>query len=295
MELLRSTDNYSGLNPNRDRVGVIAGNGQLPIDVSDKLRSDGFRPYVIMIKGEADQSLRNLDHYTLDLGSLAQALPVFRKVGVTHVVMAGGISRRPGLTSLRPTKNLIKSIPKIAAALAGSGDDRLLKLLVGVVEDEGLSVLGAHEIVPDILASVGPIAGRKPGKTVFKDINAARDALMILGPFDIGQAAVAVKGRVIAIEGPEGTSEVLKRVSKLRRDGRIQGSGGVLVKCTKPGQERRVDLPSIGPDTVEGAVDAKLDGIAVESGGSLILDREKTIKAARKAGIFIFGLEPLAS
>jgi DUF1009 family protein len=119
-------------------------------------------------------------------------------------------------------------------------------------------------------------------------------ACKALGTFDIGQAAVAEAGRVVALEGVEGTDAMLERITAMRQIGRMppEGKNGVLVKTMKPGQDMRADLPAIGPNTIECVVRAGLRGIAVEAGHSIILEREMTLAAARQGGIFIYGLTP---
>jgi hypothetical protein len=151
--------------------------------------------------------------------------------------------------------------------------------------------LGAHQVVPELIAAEGCHTKARPQAAERRGIEAARTAAEAIGLLDIGQAAVAVGGRVIALEGIEGTDGLLARVRDLRGHGRLAGrSGGVLVKCAKPGQEARADLPSIGPNTVEAAHAAGLAGIAVEAGHSLVLDGPAMIEKADALGLFVIGL-----
>jgi DUF1009 family protein len=180
----------------------------------------------------------------------------------------------------------------VISALA-RGDDGLLKVVVRGLEARGFTVLGAHQIVPDLTTSEGSLTRTVPGKADWRDIEAAREAAVAIGALDIGQGAVAIGGRAIALEGIEGTDGLLERVKALRGHGRLAGkTGGVLVKCAKPEQELRVDLPSIGLQTVEGAHAAGLAGIAVEAGRSLILDSAAVIARADALGLFVYGLPP---
>lgn len=265
----------------------------MPVEVAAALETGGYSPFVVMIEGEADPELSRHRHSVLALEEIADAFGALHGAGVTHVVLAGGITRRPSITSLRLSLETLYLAARVAGALLSRGDDALLRSLMAEIEKRGFTVVGAHEIVPDMLAPCGAVAGRSPAKASMTDIAAARDALRRLGPLDLGQAAVAVRGRVVAIEGPEGTDAVLSRVAELRAKKRLPASGGgVLVKCAKPGQELRADLPTIGPATVSAAVAAGLSGIAVEGGKTFILDKEETCRAAKQAGIFIHGLEP---
>ena len=142
--------------------------------------------------------------------------------------------------------------------------------------------------MPDLLAAEGPLTKAQPRKSDRRDIDAAYAAAKAIGALDIGQAAVAIGGRVIALEGVEGTDGLLERVQQLRGHGRLAGrTRGVLVKCAKPGQELRADLPSIGPQTVEAAHAAGLAGIGVEAGRSLVLDGAAVIARADALGLFV--------
>ncbi|MBN9236244.1 MULTISPECIES: LpxI family protein [Phyllobacteriaceae] len=276
------------------KVGIIAGGGRLPLDVADGLVAQGLAPFVLMVEGEASPTggLGRFEHEVLAIESLGSLVGILRRHGVTHVVLAGEIRRRPRLSAMRFNFGLLAVVPLVISALA-RGDDGLLKVVVRGLEARGFTVLGAHQIVPDLTTSEGSLTRTVPGKADWRDIEAAREAAVAIGALDIGQGAVAIGGRAIALEGIEGTDGLLERVKALRGHGRLAGkTGGVLVKCAKPEQELRVDLPSIGLQTVEGAHAAGLAGIAVEAGRSLILDSAAVIARADALGLFVYGLPP---
>lgn len=273
-----------------DKIGIVAGNGRLPVDLAESLVAHGQKPFVVMVQGEAGAELAAFDHAEFPLESFPTLGTLLKRQGVTHAVFAGGIERRPRLSAVKPSWELLRFLPRALAAL-GKGDDGVLRALAGGLESLGVKVVGAHEIAPDLLASEGRIAGVSPQKSDWRDIDAGADAARAIGVLDIGQAAVAVGGRAIALEGIEGTDLLLERVQALRGHGRIAGkTRGVLVKCAKPGQELRMDLPTIGPTTVVGAHAAGLAGIAVEAERSLILDLAGVIEAADRLGLFVVGL-----
>jgi len=275
-----------------DRVGIVAGSGRLPVNVAERLMAANHSPFVAMIEGEADNDpvLLSCDHEFLALESFPQLVPTLKRHGVTHVVLAGGISRRPEWRRIRPSFSLLAILPRALAALA-RGDNGLLKALVGGLEAYGMKVVGAHEIVPDLLAVEGAMTKAAPLKSDWRDLDAALVAARTIGALDVGQGAVSVGGRVIALEGIEGTDGLLARVADMRGHGRIAGKKrGVLVKCAKPDQEMRADLPTIGPATVDGAHAAGLAGIGVEAGGSLVLDYGKMVERADELGLFVVGL-----
>lgn len=275
-----------------DRVAIVAGGGRLPLDLAENLAARGHNPLVVTITGEADDVFASFDRVEMALEDGADLGPLFKRRGITHVVLAGSIARRPKLTALKPTLALLRILPRLVVALT-KGDDGALRALAGAIEARGVKVVGAHQIAPDLLASEGAIAKQSPQKSDWRDIDAAAAAARAIGALDIGQAAVAIGGRAIALEGIEGTDGLLERVRDLRSHGRLAGKArGVLVKCAKPGQELRMDLPSIGPATVRGAHAAGLAGIGVEAERSLILDLAGVIAEADRLGLFVVGLPP---
>jgi len=275
-----------------ERVAVVAGSGSLPLEVSEELVRRGHRPLVFAVEGEADLPDRPQEYDLVwqapqELGRLVGRL---KREGITHLVLAGGIAVRPPLRTLRLSFDFLKFLPRLVSAYA-RGDDQLLRAIITHVEANGIKIVGAHEIVPDLLSPEGVLTGERPRKSDWKDIEAARDAARAIGALDIGQAAVAVGGRAIALEGIEGTDGLLQRTRELRNHGRIAGrTRGVLVKWAKPGQELRADLPAIGPDTMDAARAAGLAGIALEAGRTFILQFARTIERANAHGLFIVGL-----
>ncbi|WP_245513475.1 MULTISPECIES: LpxI family protein [unclassified Mesorhizobium] len=279
------------------RVGIIAGGGSLPVEVADGLAGHGYPPFVLLMEGEADrkQQLGRYEHVTMALEQIGSLVSTLKRHGVTHLVLAGEIKRRPRLSNMRPSLGLLAIVPSVIAALA-RGDDGLLKVLTRGLEKRGIKVVGAHEVVPELTAGEGTLTATRPSKSDWRDIEAGRAAAKAIGALDIGQAAIAIAGRVIALEGIEGTNGLLERARDLRGHGRLAGeTRGVLVKCAKPGQELRADLPSIGPQTVEAAHAAGLAGIAVEAGRSLILEGPTTLARANALGLFIVGLPATGS
>lgn len=274
------------------RVGIIAGGGSLPVEVAVGLAERGYPPVIILMEGEVDRipDLAGYEQETLALEDIGSLVPLLKRRRITHLVLAGEIRRRPRLTSLRPSLSLIAVIPVVIRALA-RGDDGLLKVVARGLQARGIKLVGAHEVVPELAAAEGSLTRAEPRKSDWRDIEAARAAAKAIGALDIGQAAVAIGGRVIALEGIEGTNGLLERTAQLRGHGRLAGNTrGVLVKCAKPGQELRADLPSIGPQTVAAAHAAGLAGIAIEAGRSLVLEGPATIANANALGLFIVGL-----
>lgn len=275
------------------RTAIIAGRGALPATVAATLRQRGETPLVVVLEGEVRPRFADFDSHELGIGDFAGLSRLLARSGITDVVMAGGIERRPAIRELRPTLRSLGLLPALLRSLF-RGDDAALKKAICLFEAQGLRVRGVQEIVPDLLPRAGLLTAVRPDRAARRDIEAARKAALALGALDIGQGCVAVGGRVVALEGAEGTDRMLERIAFLRRSGRVQPSGGVLVKMAKPQQDMRVDLPTMGMTTVEKAREAGLAGIAVEAGRSLLIDRDAVIAGADAAGIFVLGLEPAA-
>jgi DUF1009 family protein len=274
------------------RVGIIAGGGSLPVEVARALAQQGKPPFDVMAAGEVDR-VSDFDAYeqaTMMLEDVGSLLPTLKRHHVTHLVTAGHITRRPRLSAMRLNLGLLAWVPSLFIGVT-RGDDTVLKLFVRRIERSGIKVVGAHEIVPELVAAEGSLTKVAPRKSDWRDIEAAHAAAKAIGALDIGQAAIAIGGRAIALEGIEGTDGLLERTRQLRGHGRLAGrTRGVLVKCAKPGQELRTDLPSIGPLTVEAAHAAGLAGIAVEAGRSLILEGPAVVARANELGLFVIGL-----
>ncbi|EJM98073.1 UDP-2,3-diacylglucosamine diphosphatase LpxI [Phyllobacterium sp. YR531] len=274
--------------PIAGRTAIVAGNGSLPVAVAASLREQGSNPLIVTIKGEADPELYAGDHAEISIVELGGLMKILKSENITNVVLAGGIKHRPEFrAALKPGNGNLVALYRFMRAFR-LGDDGLLRAVVATIESYGFRVLGAHEIVPDLLAPApGTITRKKPTQEGIENIQAARKAAVLIGSLDIGQAAIAIGRRVVALEGVEGTDAMLQRVADLRQAKRINRKGGVLVKCAKPQQEVRADLPAIGVSTVENAVKAGLSGIAVETGRTLILGYGETIAAANATGLFI--------
>jgi DUF1009 family protein len=280
-----------------DRIALIAGSGQLPVDVAEGLAKAGKPPFVIVVGGQSVEpaAFQPYEHVTLPLEALGDLVPLLRRKRITYLVLAGGVSNRPNLRRIKWSLSLLRFLPKLVYMLA-RGDNALLSALVSHLEKDGFKVVGAHEIVPDLLARQGVLGKARPLASDRRDIDAALEAALAIGRLDIGQAAIAVGGRAIALEGVEGTDALLERTKNLRSNGRIAGiKRGVLVKCAKPGQELRADLPTIGPKTIERAHAAGLAGVAIEAERALVLEFGKTIDLADKLGLFVIGLDKVAN
>jgi DUF1009 family protein len=274
------------------RLAIIAGGGLLPSYVAEAARAAGENPVIVALKDESDRRWEGYDHAVIAIGDFAALEGLLNRYGIGRVVMSGSVRRRPEWREVRPTLRTLMKMPAVIRTLLSGGDDTVLQMVIRLIEGNGRRVVGAHEIAPDLLAAVGPLGTAIPGEEDRRDINRAAEAAEMLGRLDVGQGAVAIGGRIVALEGPEGTDEMLERVAGLRAAGRISPRRrGALVKLCKPQQDIRADLPAIGVSTVLNAKKAGLAGVAVEAGRSLVLDRAAVLKAADEAGLFVCGID----
>jgi DUF1009 family protein len=269
------------------KLGILAGAGELPLRIIEACRAAERPFFVLAFEGSADPDrLEGAPQAWVRLGAAGEGLRLLRENGVEELVMAGAV-RRPSLLQLRPDWRTAKFFARIG--YRALGDDGLLRAVIRELEEtEGFRVIGADALLGPALAPEGPLGRLAPDGQAEQDIALGLRVVRALGALDIGQAVVVQQGLVLGVEAIEGTDALIDRCGPLRRE----GPRGVLVKGTKPGQERRADLPTIGPRTVARAEAAGLAGIAVEAGATLILDRQATVAAADRAGLFVVGIVP---
>ncbi len=267
------------------KLGILAGGGRAPILLIEECKRQGRPVFVVALDRQADpETTEDVPHVKLRLGAAGKAVKALKKEKVDEVVLVGDV-RKPSLKELAPDLWTIKFLARCGGF--DQGDDKLLSALVSDLENrEGFKIAGIHELLPDLLAKDGVWGAVQPDEAALEDANIAAKAALELGAADKGQAAVARAGQVIAEEDRAGTDAML---ATLKPD---EERAGVLAKMKKPQQEMRVDLPTMGEDTVNAAAEAGLAGVAVQAGAALVLDQDAVIKAADDAGLFVMGIEP---
>jgi DUF1009 family protein len=266
------------------RLGILACAGPLPLEVAEAARRAGREVHIVGIDGFAPDAIEAYSHNWVNLGQIGGMLRGFRQAGCAQIVIAGGMLR-PNLLKLKPDWGGIARLGTVLKLTRG-GDDSVLRRIVRFFESEGFDVRGVHEVAPHLLAPAGLLGRVQPNEADRQAIARAGAVIEALGEFDVGQGAVSTKNGIIALEGTRGTDAMLREVA-------ATGAGsGVLVKLPKPGQELRIDLPAIGPGTIELAARANLAGVAVRAGRSLLLERGQTLARADDLGLFVIGLEP---
>ncbi|MDX2265702.1 MAG: UDP-2,3-diacylglucosamine diphosphatase LpxI [Hyphomicrobiales bacterium] len=269
-------------------LGVIAGAGSLPLAVAEAAHKAGRKLHVVAFRGASDPGLRAYPHTLMRWGEVGKIFNALSRNGCRDVVLVGSL-KRPRFTDIRPDMGLITNLPAILKLMRG-GDDSVLSRVVRLFEAKGYRVVGAHDIAPHLLAPLGPLGQRRPNADDLLDIALGLKVVRALGALDVGQAAAVSRGYVLAVEAAEGTDEMLRRCAKLHQWG-LKSASGVLVKRPKPGQELRVDMPAIGPNTMELAAAAGLRGVAVAAGRVIVVSPQTMIETAEALGLFIVGVD----
>jgi DUF1009 family protein len=268
-------------------LGILAGGGPLPGRVAAAAQAGGRTVFLVGFEGYAEPAvLAPFPHEYIRLAAAGRILAALRAHGCADLVLVGPV-RRPSILDLRPDAEGARILARIGRA-AFAGDDGLLAAVVRVLAEEGFRVIGAHEILTEAVGPRGQLGAVAPDAQALADIARGAAVARALGTVDVGQGCVVQQGIVLCVEAIEGTDAMLARVTAVARP----GPGGVLVKLVKPGQDRRADLPTIGPGTVRAAAAAGLRGIAFEAGGTILTDRAALVDAADAAGLFLLGIDP---
>ena len=274
-----------------ETIGIVAGNGRLPTDLAERISLDGRHPFVVGIRGEAETSIERFDHQWLDWGRFGSVFNLLRARHAKRLLFVGGIARRPDLHLRHLDWTTAKALPSLLAMLM-AGDDTILSGVLSLFEKEGFELLSVPQVAPELMLPLGGAFGPRAGAGALEQMARAAEVVRALGPFDVGQAVVVCGTRVVAIEGVEGTDATLERVVHLRDTGRLSDRrDGVLVKVPKPGQDMRVDLPTIGPRTIVNAAAAGLTAVGGEAGSTIVLDMERVRALADTHRISVQGLE----
>lgn len=274
------------------KLGLIAGGGALPVALARRCQAAGRPLFVVRLRGFAGADLMDFDGGEAGVVELGRVFDLLKSAACEAVCLAGRVDR-PDFSALKPDLRGLKAMPGLIAA-ARHGDDALLRYLVGEFEKEGFWVEGAHEVDAGLTLGEGVLGAIVPQAEHGDDIRVALETARAIGRLDVGQGAVVADGLVLAVEAQEGTEAMLRRCAELPAAlrGTPEARKGVIAKAPKPIQERRVDMPVIGPHTVEMAAAAGLAGVVGEAGAVLVIDRAATIAVADRLGLFVVGVAP---
>jgi DUF1009 family protein len=280
-----------GVSNSAGPLAIVCGGGAIPIAVAETVKRSGRRVVLFPVRGWADpEAVEKYPHHWIAVVQAGKFMKHARAEGCRDVVLLGA-AVRPPFWSLRLDWTTLRLLPAIYRSYRG-GDDHLLSGIARMFHAHGFRIVGVHEVAPEILIPSGKIGQLEPLPRDLSDIARGLGLLRAIGPFDVGQAVVVANNQVLMVEGIDGTDNMLARIAELRARGRIPtGKGvGVLVKAPKPAQDRRLDMPAIGPKTVEAAARAGLAGVAVVAGSTIIAEPAEVARAADAAGLFVQGI-----
>lgn len=274
-----------------DKLGLIAGGGRLPYELASFCRRAGRELFVVRLKGFAEPEMEAFEGAAAGIAEFGRCLDLLRRAGCGSICLAG-IVKRPDFNALKPDLRGLSIVPGAIAA-ARHGDEALLRYMLQLFEKEGFRVEGAHEVMRELTLAAGPLGMLRPHAEALEDALKAMRVAAEIGRLDIGQGAVVCAGLVLAVEAQEGTDAMLRRVAELPAEirGRPEARRGVLAKAPKPIQDHRVDLPTLGVKTLEGAAAAGLCGVVGEVGGMIVVDRDAVAREADRLGLFVWGVE----
>ena len=266
-----------------DRLGLIAGNGKFPLQFSIEAARLGLRVTAIAHEEETDPDLKKaVDRiHWVKVGQLGRIIDLLKEEGLSHLVLLGGITKARLFSGARPDLRGAALLVRVKS----NKDDAILRAVADEIEKEGIEVKSAAEVLPSLVVREGVMTRCAPTPGETEDIETGFRAAKVIGRLDIGQCVVVKDRVIVAVEGVDGTDETI------RRGGRLVRGGAVVVKVCKPGQDLRFDMPAIGPVTIDTMAEAKARVLAVEAGGTLCLDRERTLAAADRAGIAVVGID----
>jgi DUF1009 family protein len=263
-------------------IGLIAGNGKLPLMFAHAAKAKGLQVHAVAHRGETDPELaHHVDSLKwVRVGQLKAIAKALRSHGIENAVMAGGIGRVRAFTQARPDWGALK----LAASLKSLRDDGMLRAIAGYFEEHGIAIGSPTDLLQEVLAPKGHLAGPRLSAQQERDVALGFEVAGKLGEADVGQTVVVKDGVVLAVEAIEGTDQTILRA------GRLRGKGGVVVKRTKPKQDLRFDLPTIGPKTLEVMREAGAAVLAFEAGKTIVLDAEEVVSLAKGLKIALWGV-----
>jgi len=266
------------------KLAIIAGNGSIPFYLIEECKKIGREYCLIIIEGHGKElSVKYNPDYIVSLAKMGRAVKYVKNIGIKHILMVGGV-KRPSLKNIIPDLWTAKFLTTISSKVRG--DNSVLSKLTKALEKEGFIIVAPEEILPNLICPKGTLGKVKPNQQNNEDISTGYSVAKIIGANDIGQSIIIENGLVIAVEAAEGTDRMIKRSLILKKEKKA----GVLIKVIKPMQDRRIDRPVIGIDTIKAAKKAGLDGIALESNEILILNYSEVILYADKEGLFVEGI-----
>lgn len=267
-------------------LGLIAGMGSLPMTIVSEAKKMGYRVIAIALQPPADESLKSVadEFHKISIARFGGLLALLKKLSITEAVMAGKV---PKNLLYKNKKNLIPDLKavKLLFSLKNLSDDTIMLAIVREFEKNGIAIHKTTEFTSELLVTEGILTNKKPSKSELQDIEFGWDIAKKIGKLDIGQTLVVKNRAVMAVEAIEGTDEAI------RRGGSLAGKDAVVIKVSKPQQDMRFDVPAVGIDTLRSMKKTEAGVLALEAGKCIMVEKDKFIKEADKAGIAVVGIK----
>ena len=261
-------------------IAILAGSGKLPQLVYENAKINNWEGCIIKFEGFSEYYNYSWNTFQYPIGKVGSIITKLKDQKIKNIIICGAIER--GKISNFSTD--FKGI-QLLSIVAFKGDDGAIKIISSFLENEGFKIFQLSDFIKNSTTPMGHFAGPKINKTIKDDISKGIKILQIMSNADVGQSLVVQKGLVLAIEAIEGTDKMIKRVA----DYKFSGTGPVLIKFSKIGQEMKIDQPVIGPNTIKLAKKSNFSCIACETSNVLIVDFDKTLDIANKEEISLFG------
>lgn len=272
-------------------IAIISGNGILPYLIAQESAKQGKKVLIIKIAGQDNPKPSSANHnksfkinYELKIGNVSQLLQILEKENITEITFAGNI-KKPRFSELSVDKEGAKLLAKITSSKI-FGDDNVLTAVTKFFNNKGFKVLSTKSILKDdITIKKGVLSQKQPSNEIYKNIKIGQDFIKKISKFDVGQSVAVQQKQIIAIEAIEGTDEMIKRCKSIT----FSHGEAMLVKMAKTDQNKNIDLPSIGVQTIKNLHHAGFAGLAIEAKNSLVLEKSKVLKLVDKHGIILVG------
>ncbi len=269
---------------NINKLGIIAGGGELPAYLIFICKQKNIEPFIVGFEGQTSKDIMiGNKHLWANIGSAGKIIDFFKSNKVTDLVLIGGV-KRPSFKEIKPDLKAVKILSKIG--FRAMGDSDLLSALKKELELEGFTLHAMHDFCDDLLVKEGVIGSYSPKPEHKVDIELGLKVSQEIGAMDIGQSVIVQNGMVIGVEAVEGTDALINRCAALLQN----GGGGILVKTCKPQQDKALDMPTIGVNTIINAHKAGLCGIVLQAGNVIVVDVKNIAKYADKYKIFVVGV-----
>jgi DUF1009 family protein len=265
-------------------LAIVAGEGALPGMLLETLEDAGRPICLAELEGHPSDLSGLQAPIRFRIETLGSFIADLTTQGVRQICFAGRVARPP-LDPARIDAQTMPLVPRMMAALQ-QGDDAALRMLLSFFEEAGIEPLGAHQLRPDLLPPPGVLGQHRPGDTHKKDADRGAEVLAAMAQADVGQSCIIARGQALALEALPGTDWMMR--SLVAQEGGALGQGAVLVKAAKPGQELRIDMPTIGPDTLRRAAELQLAGVVIEAHRVMMLDAARCIEIADRAELFLW-------